>query len=66
MMARKLHGNEFFETLIDTIERIGYIERNGKRYSLVALSALLRVVSGNPEQLTSRTRCIYRYRHRKA
>ena len=60
MMARKLHGNEFFETLVDTIER------NGKRYSLVALSALLRVVSGNPEQLTSRTRCIYRYRHRKA
>ena len=48
------------------LEWRGYVTRNGKRYSLVALSALLRVVSGNPEQLTSRTRCIYRYRHRKA
>lgn len=50
----------------DLLEWRGYVMRNGKRYSLVALSALLRVVSGNPEQLTSRTRCIYRYRHRKA
>ncbi len=50
----------------DLLEWRGYVTRNGKRYSLVALSALLRVVSGNPEQLTSRTRCIYRYRHRKA
>ena len=50
----------------DLLEWRGYIERNGKRYSLVALSALLRVVSGNPEQLTSRSRFIYRYRHRKA
>lgn len=50
----------------DLLEWRGYVTRNGKRYSLVALSALLRVVSGNPEQLISRTRCIYRYRHRKA
>ena len=50
----------------DLLEWRGDVMRNGKRYSLVALSALLRVVSGNPEQLTSRTRCIYRYRHRKA
>lgn len=50
----------------DLLEWRGYVTRNGKRYSLVALAALLRVVCGNPEQLTSRTRCIYRYRHRKA
>ena len=50
----------------DLLEWRGYATRNGKRYSLVALSALLRVVCGNPEQLTSRTRCIYRYRQRKA
>lgn len=54
------------QMIFDLLEWRGYVTRNGKRYSLVALSALLRVVSGNPEQLTSRTRCIYRYRHRKA
>ncbi|UKI34082.1 MAG: hypothetical protein L6W00_12185 [Lentisphaeria bacterium] len=52
--------------IFDLLEWRGYVNRNGRRYSLVALAALLRVVCGNPEQLTSRTRCIYRYRHRKA
>ena len=54
------------QMIFDLLEWRGYVTRNGKRYSLVALSALLRVVSGNPEQLTSRSRFIYRYRHRKA
>lgn len=54
------------QMIFDLLEWRGYVNRNGRRYSLVALAALLRVVCGNPEQLTSRTRCIYRYRQRKA
>ena len=58
-------NNESFENIRHLIARIGFIERNGHRYSVVALAALLLVLRNDGCGISRRVAHNYRHRSRK-
>lgn len=66
-MARYIQKNskESFRTMKNLIDRLGFIERNGRRYSVVALAALALALKGDPERICHRVSRGYRHNSRE-
>ena len=58
-------NNESFENIRHLIARIGFIERNGNRYSVVALAALMLLLRNDGCGISRRVAHNYRHRSRK-